>query len=209
MKNKYFTKFCGITRIEDAKNAEIAGCDALGFVFVKQSKRYISAEKCQEIINSLAPMTLTVALFANNSRLEVAEILNKCSPHVLQFHGDESPRFCQQWQRPYWKAIPAADNTEAKAYAQRYPFAQAFLIDNYGKNKAGGSGKTFDWSKIPQDCDKKWILAGGLTPENIAFAKNKTNMTSFDVSSGIEQRAGIKSMRKMQLFIKNLKQKHD
>ena len=203
MKNSYFTKFCGITSIEDAKNAEKAGCNAIGFVFVKKSKRYITPVKCQEIIKQLSPMTMVVALFANNTEIQVQETLNKCSPHVLQFHGDETPGFCQQWHRPYWKAIPMADDIIVSEYVKRYSSAHAYLIDNYGADKLGGSGQCFDWSKIPP-IDNKWILAGGLTPENIANAKYQTNIRSFDVSSGIEKRAGVKDYDKMQLFIKNL-----
>ncbi|HFC30787.1 MAG TPA: phosphoribosylanthranilate isomerase [Oceanospirillales bacterium] len=212
MKNNYFVKFCGITSTQDAKNAEKAGCNAIGFVFAKKSKRLITPEKCQAIIQQLSPMTLTVALFANNSASEVQETLNICSPNVLQFHGEESPEFCQQWNRPYWKAIPMAENIESEnyvenyveSYVKRYATAQAYLIDNFSKNTTGGSGEVFDWNKIPQNIDQRWILAGGLSPENIKIAKQKTKIKCFDVSSGIEKSAGVKDYAKMQQFIKNL-----
>ncbi|MBL4773720.1 MAG: phosphoribosylanthranilate isomerase [Alcanivoracaceae bacterium] len=204
MKNRYFTKFCGITNIEDALNAQNIGCNALGFVFVEKSKRFIDTKTCQKIINKLSPTILTVALFANNSELEIQETLNKCSIHVLQFHGNESPEFCKQWNMPYWKAIPMADDIDAIEYASKYPDAQAYLIDNYGVNQCGGSGKSFDWSDLPQGLDNKWILAGGLHCKNIVFAKQQTAIKCFDISSGIEKSPGIKCKNKMKEFITKL-----
>lgn len=204
MKNRYFSKFCGITSIEDALNAQNAGCNALGFVFVKNSKRYIEATTCKEIIDQLSPAILTVALFANNSEVEIQQVINNCAIHVLQFHGSETAEFCKQWKRPYWKAIPMADKVDALDYANHYPEAQAYVIDNYGTNKSGGSGETLDWSKLPQQYANKWILAGGLSPGNIKQAKQSSNFKCFDVSSGIEKYPAIKSNKKMKQFIQNL-----
>ncbi len=170
MKNRLFTKFCGITNVKDALNAQNIGCNALGFVFVKSSKRYIDASMCKKIIEKLNPNILTVALFANNTEKEITEILNTCNVHVLQFHGSESSDFCSQWNKPYWKAIPMADDINPLEYAKIYSNAQAYLIDNFGTEKSGGSGKKFKWNNIPQDIDNKWILAGGLNKYNIQQA---------------------------------------
>jgi len=204
MKNRYFTKFCGITSLEDAINAQNAGCNALGFVFVKKTKRYIDVNQCQAIINKISPSMLTVALFANNNEQEVKYVLKHCNIHVLQFHGNETPNFCKQWRKPYWKAIPMADGVDPIEYSQKYVDAAGYLIDNYGSSKSGGSGSHFDWSKLPENLDDKWILAGGLNPENIGKAKSITNFKAFDVSSGIEKYPGKKSQTKMINFIKNL-----
>jgi len=204
MKNRYFIKFCGITNLKDALNAQDVGCNAIGFVFVEQSKRFITTETCNQIINALSPGLLTVALFANNTAQEIQEVLNECSVHVLQFHGNETPDFCRQWKRPYWKAVPVADDIDVTEYAHKYSDAQGILIDNYGSQKSGGSGHVFDWSKIPEEIDDRWILAGGLTPNNIRLAKENTQIKSFDVSSGIEKQTGTKSITKMKNFIRNL-----
>ena len=204
MVNKFFTKFCGITTINDALNAQDAGCDAVGFVFVKRSKRYIDPLKCRDIIKQLSPMTLTVALFSNNSKEEVHEILKTCKFHILQFHGNETEDFCKQFGHKYWKAIPMADHVNPLKFADNYPSASAYLIDNYGKNKLGGSGEKFDWDSLPKKLSNKWILAGGLTVDNIQEARQNTNIINFDVSSGIEKTPGIKSLLKMKQFITNL-----
>ncbi len=204
MKSRCFTKFCGITTIKDAKNAELAGCDAIGFVFVRKSKRYVSIRNCQNIIDSLAPTTLTVALFSNNTKDEIQQVLNTCRIHVLQFHGNESADFCSYWNKPYWKAIPMADNIDPLEYASHYADAQGYLIDNFGIEKSGGSGSNFDWDKIPSQIDDKWILAGGLNPKNVLKARKKTKINNFDVSSGIEISPGKKSIKLMKKFIRKL-----
>lgn len=204
MQNRYFVKFCGITNTKDALIAQAVGCDAIGFVFVKKSKRFVEVEICKTIINSLSPNILTVALFANNSEQEVSHVLRHCNIHVLQFHGNETADFCKQWQRPYWKAIPMADGVNPIEYSKKYIDAVGYLIDNYGSEKSGGSGACFDWDQLPKNLDSKWILAGGLNPENIDQAKSLTHLNSFDVSSGIEESPGKKSETRMINFIKNL-----
>ncbi len=204
MKSRLFTKFCGITRLPDALNAQEAGCNALGFVFVKASKRYIEALHCSDIINKISPLVLTVGLFADNSKQEVEQVLKQCNIQILQFHGSENNDFCEQFNRPYWKAIPMADNVNPIKYAQKYPNAQAYVIDNYGQKQQGGSGAKFNWKELPKNLGKKWILAGGLTVDNIKEARQNTSLNSFDVSSGIEVSPRIKSKQKMNQFIKNL-----
>jgi phosphoribosylanthranilate isomerase len=204
MENRLFTKFCGITSLKDALNAQSAGCDAVGFVFVKSSKRYIELSICKNIINQLSPALMKVALFANNSESEIRETIDQCSFHVLQFHGSESAEFCRQWGRPYWKAVPMADDIDLITYVEKYPDANGFLLDNFGKNQSGGSGKKFSWNILPDKLDNKWILAGGLSVENIHDAKKMSGLDFFDVSSGIEVSPGIKSKTKMINFIKNL-----
>ena len=204
MTNRYYTKFCGITNVKDALNAQDAGCDAMGFVFVESSKRYISIDKCKSIINEVSPMVTIVALFANNTEHEIRNVLEQCDIHIIQFHGNETPEFCQQWQQPYWKAIPMADDVNPVEYSKKYVDAQGYLIDNYGSEKSGGSGHLFNWNKLPKDLDEKWILAGGLNPVNIKKALSATKIKSFDVSSGIEVSPGIKSKTKMINFIRNL-----
>ncbi len=204
MKTRYFTKFCGITNIEDAINAQNAGCDAMGFVFAKKSERYIAVDVCLEIIDSISPNILLVALFADNTVQEINNVIEHCNIHVLQFHGSETQEFCQQWQLPYWKAIPMADGVNPIEYSKKYVDAAGYLIDNYGSNKSGGSGSRFNWDNLPKKLDNKWILAGGLNLENIQQAKSLTNIKSFDVSSGIEECPGRKSKTKMINFIKKL-----
>ena len=204
MTDRKFVKFCGITNLRDALSAEQSGCDAIGFVFVKKSKRYIEPANCQEIISKMSPMVMKVALFADNSVEEIKEVLKTCGINVLQFHGYETPEFCEQFKQPFWKAIPMADDVNPLDYADKYSKADAFLLDNFGKNQSGGSGEKFSWDDIPELDSHKWILAGGLNPENIKQACNLSGLNYFDVSSGIEESPGVKSQKLMNEFIKNL-----
>ena len=205
MKERVFTKFCGITTKESIKDAQNAGCDALGFVFVKKSKRYISVERYKQLERSISPLMMKVALFADNDKNEVKEVLKTCDFNVIQFHGNESRDFCSQWGRPYWKAIPMLDTISLQDWMDEYHDANGFVLDHFGKNHMAGSGTQFNWSEIPENTPYNWILAGGLNPSNISLARQETGMKHFDVSSGIESQPGIKSKILMENFIENLK----
>ncbi|MCF6300158.1 MAG: phosphoribosylanthranilate isomerase [Proteobacteria bacterium] len=205
--NKIKVKFCGMRSLTDTKNAINAGCDAIGFVFVKKSKRYIDAHTVHKIINELklGSKVTTVALFADHSIDQVNETLQIVDIDVLQFHGQESAKFCGSFDKPYWKAIPMLTESDYLAYMANYPDADLFLLDNYATGKMGGSGHSFKWFNFPQDKKSKMILAGGLNIENIELALRTTNTHYVDLSSGIESSAGVKSAKKMRQLIKKIK----
>lgn len=205
MKDKVFVKYCGITNVKDAINAENSGCDAMGFVFVKKSKRFIALDDFFEIHRNLTPLMIKVALFSDNCEAEIEQVIKSGKIHIIQFHGHESPEFCEKFNFPYWKAIPMGDNVNPVEYAKQYKKADAFLIDNYGISKMGGSGETFDWQQLPKLEGKKWILAGGLNNQNVQESIEQTGIKNLDLSSGIEQSAGIKSNEKMVNFINKIK----
>lgn len=204
MKNRAFVKFCGINSVEAVKSAQNTGCNALGFVFVKQSKRYISPQQFKSLSKTVSPMMLKVALFANNSIEDIQEVVALKSFHVLQFHGEETNEFCKQWQIPFWKAVPMLDNISLQDYVKAYPDASGFVLDHFGENKMAGSGKAFDWNLLPKDKNYDWILAGGLSPHNVAEAQKISGLRHFDVSSGIESEPGVKSEAKMVQFIQEV-----
>ena len=116
MRHRYFTKFCGLNSVKSIIDAQNAGCDALGFVFVKKSKRYINLQTYKSLIPSVSPLVLKVALFANNHKTEIDKIVDLKSFNVLQFHGEETNEFCRQWQIPFWKAVPMLDNIDIRNY---------------------------------------------------------------------------------------------
>jgi phosphoribosylanthranilate isomerase len=198
-------KFCGITSVSDAQAAAQAGCDAIGLVFVPSSPRCITPRQAADICQALSPWITVIGLFADASAKEVASTLESVPLHGLQFHGKETPEFCRQWQRPWIKAVPMRDGVDPVAYVRDYPDASGWLLDCYGTWQSGGSGKSFDWSLFPADNDPRWILAGGLEPENITAALQATAARNVDVSSGIEQAPGIKSTKKMQQFMQQIR----
>ncbi|WP_395376385.1 phosphoribosylanthranilate isomerase [Marinicella sp. W31] len=200
-----FSKYCGITTIDDASLAQESGCDAIGLVLVAKSKRYIDLKQAKQIADHVRGKTQIVLLFADPKAVEVEQAIAAIEPDILQFHGYENAEFCSQWKLPYWKAVPMYDSHEIDVYLQQYQSAAAWLLDNYGHNKSGGSGEPFQWFRFPENFRKKLILAGGLTPQNVYQAIVETGALSVDVSSGIEAAPGIKSAEKMRLFIEQIR----
>ena len=194
-------KFCGITNLQDAISASELGADALGFVFYPQSSRFISIKNANEIIKKLPPFVTTVGLFVNQSKSEVEEAIKGCSLNLLQFHGDEDELFCKQFNLPFIKAISMKSDVNLLKCIDEYDSAKALLLDTYSKDKKGGSGKVFDWKTIPLNTSKPFIIAGGLTPNNVKTLLEKISPYGVDVSSGIEIKKGLKDYKLMKEFI--------
>lgn len=200
------TKICGITRVEDALAAAEAGVDAIGLNFYPKSPRFVSAEKAAEIVSALPSFVTTVGLFVNPSSREVDEILDQVPLDLLQFHGDETPRFCALFSRPYLKALRVKPDTDVAALAQDYHDSRGLLLDAWHPEHFGGTGHTFDWKLIkPGERSSRIILAGGLTPANVAEAIRTVHPWAVDVSSGVEESPGIKSHSLMQAFISEVR----
>ena len=194
-------KICGITRIEDATAAARAGADAIGLVFEPKSPRYVKPEQAQAIMHAMPPFVTVVGLFVNAAPDTVETVLNRVSLDLLQFHGNETPEQCRRYHRPYVKAIHMRPDVNLHDQARRYADAEGLLLDTAAANVAGGSGQTFDWSLVPTDLGKPLILAGGLTPENVAEAVRQVHPFAVDVSSGVESSKGIKDAGKISAFI--------
>lgn len=199
-------KMCGITQPEDAVFAAELGVDAIGLVFFDKSPRNISILQAQAVIKALPAFVTTVGLFYNAAEAEVQEVLSKVPLDCLQFHGKESPDFCTVFDKPFIKAIPMLSDINLSEYMQQYPDAVSFMLDAMAADQPGGTGKLFDWSLIPTQLSNKIILAGGLTPENVADAIQETQCYAVDVSSGIETVKGIKDQQRMKLFADNVNQ---
>jgi phosphoribosylanthranilate isomerase len=200
VKPNYFRtriKFCGVTRAGDVRLASELGVDAVGFVFAHHSKRRVEPEEARAMRTALAPFVDSVALFKDNSQDEVREIVRHVRPSLLQFHGSEDDAFCRSFGVPYVKAVAMGGNGNGNGQPSmplraRYPGAAGFLFDSHEQGGEGGSGKTFDWAQIPPDPGKPWLLAGGLTPDNVFDAITATRPWGVDVSTGIELSPGIK-----------------
>jgi len=192
------TKICGVTRVEDGIAAARCGADAVGMVFVEASARCVSIKRATEISRALPPFVTRVALFMNPDSTQVRDVLNRVPIDVIQFHGAETADFCGQFDRPWIKAL-ALSSSDPGTY-ERYADADAILLDTHAGYSMGGSGQTFDWSDIPM-LPRPLILAGGLTPDNVAEACRNANPAAVDVSSGVERRPGVKSDSLIQRFI--------
>jgi phosphoribosylanthranilate isomerase len=194
-------KICGITSVGDAEAAVEAGADALGLMFYPGSPRHISMETAQTIERQLPAFIIRVGVFADPAPEDVFSAMHQCGLNLLQFHGHETPEFCQQFGIMTMKAFRirgAQSLLEIPNYG-----TDAFLLDSYVPGKAGGTGETFNWDLAAEAAKfgKPIILAGGLTPQNVADAVRKARPFGVDVSSGVEQSPGKKDFEKMRAFI--------
>jgi len=193
-------KICGITNIEDALQAVEAGADALGFVFFKESPRNISHERAREIIEKVPAFVSTIGVFVNEPAWRVEEIMRLTGLDIAQLHGEESPEECCKFRRVI-KALRVDKMTDLEPM-NKYRVS-AFLLDAYSKGEYGGTGRVFNWD-IALEAKKygNVILAGGLTPDNVAEAVKYVKPFAVDVSSGVESEKGIKDHEKVRQFIR-------
>jgi phosphoribosylanthranilate isomerase len=196
-------KICGITRRDDALQAAAAGAHAIGLMFYRKSPRYLAVDQAVLIRRALPPFIAAVAVFMDAEADEVRAVAQQLRPDLLQFHGREPADFCAAFGLPYLKTIPMS-GLEPAAYAAQYPSAAGFLLDSHGPGEAGGSGRAFDWSRVPAGLSAPLILAGGLTPDNVAEAVRRVRPYAVDVSSGVESSPGIKDAGLMQAFVKGV-----
>jgi phosphoribosylanthranilate isomerase len=198
-------KICGITRAEDARMAAELGADAIGLIFYARSSRAVTPEQARGILRGLPPFVSVVGLFVDPGPGQVEEALAAVRLDALQFHGDECPAECGIFGVPYLKAVPMATTTNVAAYAASYPDAAGFVLDSHGGGRTGGTGESFDWDAYPRDLDRPLILAGGLSPENVARAVEQTRPYAVDVSSGVESAPGIKDATRLASFIEEVR----
>ncbi|OUR72210.1 N-(5'-phosphoribosyl)anthranilate isomerase [Methylophaga sp. 41_12_T18] len=196
-------KICGITRRQDAEIAIENGADALGLVFYADSPRAVSIPQAKQIIADLPPFFDVVALFVNAEVGYVQECIDALPIDVLQFHGDETADYCEQFGKTYLKAIRMRDDVDLVAIADRYSSASALLLDSYQAGVPGGTGQVFDWSLIKQ-INKPLVLAGGLNVDNVAQAIKQVQPYAVDVSGGVEQSKGIKDHQKISAFMQEV-----
>ncbi|WP_107866569.1 phosphoribosylanthranilate isomerase [Agitococcus lubricus] len=193
-------KICGITRLADALAAIELGADALGFVFYAPSPRAVTIAQAKAIIAALPPFVTTVGLFVDAEVTEVQQTLAEVPLSLLQFHGDEPQNYCQQFAKPWIKALSMQPDVDIHAKIAAYDQASAILLDAWHPQLKGGTGECFDWRHWPKS-QKPLILAGGLTPENVAEAIHLTQPYAVDVSGGVEASKGIKEFTLLQAFM--------
>jgi phosphoribosylanthranilate isomerase len=198
-------KICGITRTEDAMAAAIAGADAIGFVFYRNSPRFVDPQQAKHIAAGIPPFVSTVGLFVDATVAEVKAIMDAFRLDYLQFHGDESPAFCNQFGVPFLKAVRVKPGLDLLQYAADFTAARALLLDAFVEGVPGGTGLTFDWSLIPRSFPLPIVLSGGLSPANITGAVREIRPWAVDVSSGVEAAKGIKDADKIEQFIRGVR----
>lgn len=198
-------KICGVTCVEDAMVAVQQGVDAIGLVFYAKSPRNVNLKQAIEIVAALPAFVSAVGLFVNAKPEEVQSILSVVHLDLLQFHGDESPEYCRQFNQPYMKAIRVRPDTNLIQCAHNFADAKALLLDAYAEGVAGGTGQVFDWTIIPDNLPQTIILAGGLNSENVGVAIEQVRPYAVDVSGGVEKSKGIKDAEKIAAFMRGVR----
>lgn len=198
-------KMCGLRKEQEFQLAAQLGVKAIGMVLYPKSKRALSLEQAKQLRAFVPDVVDLIVLMVNPSEQEVQAVIDQLAPTAIQFHGDETAKFCEQFHYPYWRAVrvgaPGLVTTEElQQYIQQYPHATRFLFDAYSASY-GGSGLRFDLNvlsglKLPHD---KQVIAGGINEHNVQELLGKYDF--IDLSSGIEEQAGVKSLDKMRSFM--------
>ncbi len=198
-------KICGLTRPEDVLLLRELPVDFAGFIFVPDTPRFVKPETAAELIRRLPDGIQPVGVFLDEKPEVVRETADICGLKILQFHGGETPEYCEQFNRPYFKVIRVAGKLDDRLLNGYRPLA--FLLDTFVKGADGGTGKTFAWTLAERVVESGFpvILAGGLTPENISRAIEEVHPWGVDVSSGVEASPGVKDREKVRRFIEGVK----
>ena len=193
-------KFCGLRHKDDIADAVALGVDALGFVFYEPSSRCVAPEDAATLTRAVPAFLTRVGLFVNENAETIKRIFEIARLNLIQYHGEESPEFCDSVGLPYIKAFRVQQDMDIRGAMDRYPNASGFLLDAYVKGQPGGTGERFDWGLIPRSY-APIILAGGLTPDNAKDAIEQVAPWALDVSGGIESKPGRKDPDKMARFM--------
>ncbi|MBK1871678.1 phosphoribosylanthranilate isomerase [Marinobacter sp. 1-3A] len=197
-------KICGLTRAEDVEAAVAKGADAIGFVFYEPSPRSVTIEQAEALAHHIPAFVSVVGLFVNPERDYVNEVLRRIPLDLLQFHGDETAGFCEQFDRRWIKAIRVQRAGQIEQAFDDYKFASGLLVDAWDPDRYGGTGHSFNWDLIPSERALPLILAGGLSSDNVSGAVKKVRPWAVDVSGGVEKSKGIKDVEKITKFIREV-----
>lgn len=195
-------KICGLTRDKDLLFLKGLGVDFAGFIFVPGTPRFLDLEKAKKLTRLVPVGIRRVGVFMDEDPAVVRKTAEACGLDILQFHGGESPEYCDQFGLPYFKVIKIVGEIDPELLTGYRP--EAFLLDTFTEQAVGGTGKTFDWTVASGMVESgiPIILAGGLNPENVSRAVKEVKPWGIDVSSGVESAPGIKDHDKMSLFVK-------
>jgi len=202
MTDRIRIKICGVTRGQDVRDAAQAGADAIGFNCYAGSPRYVPLDALPALAAELPAFVTPVLLFGNAREGDVRAAIERVPHALLQFHGDESEAECRQYGRPYLRAVRMDERTRLIDFEHSFPSALALLADAPAAG-FGGSGQTFDWSRIPPPAARSMplVLAGGLSAANVGAAIAQVRPAAVDVSSGVEAAKGIKDPARIRDFI--------
>ncbi len=203
-------KICGITKPEQGDAIAKLGATALGFICVPGSPRYVTPQQIRGMVNHLSVSVDRIGVFANSSTEDISQIVYESGINAVQLHSNESPEFCQELRQalPEIKIIKALRirTPECLNQADSYlSFVDTLLLDAFHRKMLGGTGKTLDWQRLQEFRPSiPWLLAGGLTPDNVLDALTLVQPSGIDLSSGVEQTPGDKDLKKVTRLFEKL-----
>lgn len=218
MSQSLAVKFCGLTTTHDINTACDLGVNAIGLVFYPKSPRAVTIQLAGELVKSVPAFTTIVALVVNMGQDELTTLAKEVHFDIIQFHGDETPSECQALagavNKRYIKAIRVKTDDTSQTILNKINELKAcgasgVILDTFSETAYGGTGHSFDWTKIPDNSPLPIYLAGGLTPDNIGQIVANTELmakiSGVDVSGGIEKERGVKCEGRMRGFMENIK----
>lgn len=198
-------KICGIRQPKDGAFAARQGADAIGLVFYDKSPRAVDVAQARQVVAALPPFVVAVGLFVDAPAEFVEQVRRQVPLAFLQFHGDESAEYCRQFACPYIKAVRMREGVDLHEACRRYADASGLLLDSYSPAAPGGTGESFDWTRVPVNLSLPLILAGGLTPGNVGRAVKQVQPYGVDVSGGVEKAKGEKDNSRIIAFIEEVR----
>jgi phosphoribosylanthranilate isomerase len=199
-----FVKICGITRADDAEAAVAAGAGAIGFVFWPESPRFIDPYRARAIASTLPPFVTAVGVFVNQPLQYVNAVTSLVRLGAVQLHGDETPEYAAAVSSPVIKAVSFAPVEDTRV--ERWPARITWLLDAPDPVKRGGTGRVIDWTiAAALAAQRKILLAGGLTPDNVMEAVAQVRPFGIDVSSGVERAPGVKDHQRIRALFEALR----
>lgn len=204
-------KICGITTVEQGARIARTGATDLGFICVPSSPRYVNLTKLQTLVTELATEANTVGVFADFSVATISHVVALTNLDTVQLHGTESVEFCHQLRQALpnaeiikaWRVRSSSDLAAIQAYAE---VVDSLLLDAYHPAALGGTGQTLDWEQLAAfNPSIPWLLAGGLTPENVCMALSQVHPDGIDLSSGVEVSPGDKDLELVDRLFTNLR----
>lgn len=198
-------KICGLRDPAMARTAADAGADAIGLVFHAASPRAVGPELARDVASAVPPFVTVVGLFVNSDERAVRDILGRVPLSLLQFHGEETPDFCDRFGLPWIRAVRVGPGVDLIECSDRFSRASALLLDAQVPGQFGGTGTAFDWSLVPPSMPRPVVLSGGLDAGNVGRAIRAVRPWAVDVSSGVEVERGVKDAARIEEFVRSVR----
>ena len=204
----YFIKVCGITNLTDLDLVMSLPIDGVGFNLYEKSKRFIDLNEAVKMSEKLPEHFQVFLIFVNQEKEYISKCLAEIPRAIAQFHGEETPEYCESFGRDYIKAIRVRSDTNIEKINKDFKSAKMLIFDSYDEKEYGGTGKTFDLDLLKDKAEVPYLAAGGIDESNFEDALHLNNCIGIDVCSSVEDVPGIKNHSKVENLIKKVRSFH-